>query len=101
MRHPLLDAEVLAEADGNRTRQRRMPPLTGVEDRGAHQDAYASAAEPTASVGRVTSTQLRLTQLAHGGGCSCKIPPGDLEDVVRDLVGDAGPDLLVGIDDGD
>ncbi len=28
----------LAEADGNRTRQRRLPPLTGVEDRGAHQD---------------------------------------------------------------
>ena len=28
----------LAEADGNRTHQRRIPPLTGFEDRGAHQE---------------------------------------------------------------
>ena len=43
----------------------------------------------------------RLTQYAAGGGCACKIPPGELEDVVRGLTGDAGPDLLVGLDDGD
>ena len=49
----------------------------------------------------MTSTQTRLTQFAHGGGCACKIPPGELEDVVRGLVGQAGPDLLVGLDDGD
>jgi selenide,water dikinase len=49
----------------------------------------------------VTAVDVRLTQLAHGGGCACKIPPGELEDVVRDLVGQAGPDLLVGLDDGD
>jgi selenide,water dikinase len=49
--------------------------------------------------------QTRLTQYAHGGGCACKIPPGELEAVVSGLVGDdapAGPgELLVGLDDGD
>jgi selenide,water dikinase len=49
----------------------------------------------------VTTTAYRLTQFASGGGCACKIPPGELEDVVRDLVGGAGPDLIVGLDDGD
>jgi selenide,water dikinase len=49
----------------------------------------------------MTSTTYRLTELARGGGCACKIPPGELEDVVRGLVGQAGPDLIVGIDDGD
>ncbi|HVM28970.1 MAG TPA: selenide, water dikinase SelD [Mycobacteriales bacterium] len=47
------------------------------------------------------TTTLRLTQLAKGGGCACKIPPGELEDAVRGLTGAAGPDLLVGLDDGD
>jgi len=54
----------------------------------------------------VTSTSTtRLTQYAHGGGCACKIPPGELEAVVAGLLGDerpAGPgELLVGLDDGD
>jgi selenide, water dikinase len=48
-----------------------------------------------------TPTQVRLTQYAHGGGCACKIPPGELEEIVQGLAGDAGPDLLVGLDDGD
>jgi selenide,water dikinase len=43
----------------------------------------------------------RLTSYAHGGGCACKIPAGELEDLVRGLVGDRSPDLLVGLDDGD
>ncbi|GHF02740.1 selenide, water dikinase [Amycolatopsis deserti] len=47
----------------------------------------------------------RLTQYAHGGGCACKIPPGELEDVVRGLVGrqpsDPVGELVVGLDDGD
>src|SRR3954468_8923571 len=47
------------------------------------------------------TTTYRLTQYAHGGGCACKIPPGELEEVVRGLVGDSSPDLLVGLDDGD
>lgn len=47
----------------------------------------------------------RLTQYAHGGGCACKIPPGELEDVVRGLTSatprDPVGELLVGLDDGD
>jgi selenide, water dikinase len=49
----------------------------------------------------VTTTALRLTQYASGGGCACKIPPGELEEVVRGLTGRPSPDLLVGLDDGD
>ncbi|HET8767423.1 MAG TPA: selenide, water dikinase SelD [Pedococcus sp.] len=48
-----------------------------------------------------TASALRLTQFAHGGGCACKIPPGELEDMVRDLVGEGSDDLLVGLDAGD
>ncbi len=47
------------------------------------------------------SASIRLTQYAHGGGCACKIPPGELEEIVRGLTGDPSPDLLVGLDDGD
>ncbi len=44
----------------------------------------------------------RLTQYAHGGGCACKIPPGELEAVVAGLVDhDASDDLVIGLDDGD
>ncbi|MGV9991182.1 selenide, water dikinase SelD [Streptomyces sp. NPDC003374] len=51
-------------------------------------------------------TPLRLTQFAHGGGCACKIPPGELEDVLGGLAaalpapGGAAP-LLVGLATGD
>lgn len=49
-----------------------------------------------------TTTQpYRLTQFAHGGGCACKIPPGELEDIVRGLAVPPGPDVLVGLDSGD
>jgi selenide, water dikinase len=46
-------------------------------------------------------TQTRLTEYAHGGGCACKIPPGELEEAVRGLVGQSGENVLVGLDDGD
>ncbi|MET9826518.1 selenide, water dikinase SelD [Streptomyces sp. NPDC006349] len=50
-------------------------------------------------------TPVRLTQFAHGGGCACKIPPGELEDVLGGLVrpGTASADgsLLVGLATGD
>ncbi len=48
---------------------------------------------------------VRLTEQAHGGGCACKIPPGELEGIVADLgvtgAGPAGRELLVGLDAGD
>jgi len=46
---------------------------------------------------------VRLTQYARGGGCACKIPAGELEEIVAGLHGAAQPgvDVLVGLDDGD
>jgi len=55
-------------------------------------------------------TDRRLTSYAHGGGCACKISPGELEQLVAGLrvappvsTGPAstGTRLLVGLDDGD
>ena len=42
-----------------------------------------------------------LTSFAAGGGCACKIPPGELEEAVRGLTGVTDPNVLVGLDDGD
>ncbi|WP_320775910.1 selenide, water dikinase SelD [Streptomyces sp. CRN 30] len=49
---------------------------------------------------------VRLTRYAHGGGCACKIPPGELEELVAGLTGrtpltESAGDLLVGLDSGD
>ena len=47
-------------------------------------------------------TQPRLTSLAHGGGCGCKIAPGVLRDILSNMKGFAlPPQLLVGIDTSD
>ncbi|MDI2131061.1 selenide, water dikinase SelD [Yinghuangia seranimata] len=48
----------------------------------------------------------RLTQYARGGGCACKIPPGELEAVVASLPGASGTPLasnglVVGLEHGD
>jgi len=48
-----------------------------------------------------TAVTYRLTQYARGGGCACKIPAGELEEIVAGLVGLDAPDLIVGLDDGD
>jgi len=53
----------------------------------------------------VTDLAVRLTQYAHGGGCACKIPPGELEETVSRLIPD-GPGtgiagLMVGVEHGD
>ncbi len=62
--------------------------------------------EPHVGDGTANGT-IRLTQYAHGGGCACKIPPGELEAIVSGLIGrpdDAfspAGELLVGLDDGD
>ncbi|UZJ25767.1 selenide, water dikinase SelD [Rhodococcus antarcticus] len=46
-----------------------------------------------------------LTSYAHGGGCACKIPPGELEAVVAGLrgsrPGNPAGELVVGLEDGD
>ena len=48
----------------------------------------------------------RLTQYAHGGGCACKIPPGELEAVIAGLTkpddfASMPGELLVGLEHGD
>src|SRR5918998_2159131 len=52
------------------------------------------------------TTAVRLTQYAAGGGCACKVPPGELERVLADLPGGRASgtgvgDLLVGLEHGD
>jgi selenide, water dikinase len=44
---------------------------------------------------------VRLTGYAHGGGCACKIPPGELELMLAGLSRVPSGPLLVGFDDGD
>ena len=45
---------------------------------------------------------LRLTSLAHGGGCGCKIAPGVLQDILKGMPAAAAfPDLLVGTETSD
>ncbi len=53
--------------------------------------------------GRVTDPgAFRLTQYARGGGCACKIPPGELEETISKLAPDGlGTDLIVGVEHGD
>src|SRR5215813_2105939 len=49
-----------------------------------------------------TQQSVRLTQYARGGGCACKIPPGELEEAVARLVPEHQPDdLLIGVEHGD
>ena len=44
---------------------------------------------------------IRLTSYARGGGCACKLPPGELEALLAPLSIPATPDLLVGLASGD
>jgi selenide, water dikinase len=44
---------------------------------------------------------MRLTEYAHGGGCACKIPPGELEAITEDLARIYHPSTLVGLEYGD
>src|SRR6195952_4109779 len=48
-----------------------------------------------------TTVPYRLTQYAHGGGCACKIPPGELEDIVSGLTGYDTDAVVVGLAGGD
>ena len=48
------------------------------------------------------SAEPRLTSLSHGGGCGCKIAPGVLAELLKDMPsGAAYPDLLVGSETSD
>ena len=94
----------LAETDGNRTRQTEILGLTGLKTRdppGIQTPPPPTIAAYPLEVTVIPGKLQRLTSYAHGGGCACKIPAGELEDAIRDLIGPADPDVLVGLDDGD
>jgi selenide, water dikinase len=44
---------------------------------------------------------IRLTSLAHGGGCGCKIAPGVLGEILKGSRGPIPPQLMVGIETSD
>ena len=77
-------------AAGWRSSQQRTGPTEG------------SYTEPmTAQDSRLETAAPRLTTYAHGGGCACKIPPGELESVLAALPAQSHDNVLVGLDDGD
>src|SRR5262249_7577135 len=43
----------------------------------------------------------RLTQLAHGGGCGCKLAPGVLQEILGRMPVASFPDLMVGTETSD
>ena len=97
-----------AEVDGNRTRLAEVLGHVSFEDCGGHQTPDTSQARSPAQANptyrgpvTTTATPVRLTQYAHGGGCACKIPPGELESVLTGLGRDVSGDLLVGLGTGD
>jgi selenide, water dikinase len=50
----------------------------------------------------VSQADVRLTTLAHGGGCGCKLSPGVLRELLTGIPAmQAFPDLLVGTETGD
>jgi hypothetical protein len=53
----------LAEADGNRTRQRQSLPFNGFEDRAGHQTGYASLTSPA-----ILANICRVCDRWGGGG---------------------------------
>ena len=46
--------------------------------------------------GPATTAALRLTQLSHGAGCACKLPPGLVHGLIAELPRSSDPALLVG-----
>jgi selenide,water dikinase len=51
---------------------------------------------------QIPDAPLRLTSLAHGGGCGCKIAPAVLQDILKAMpVAAVFPDLMVGAETSD
>ncbi|KAG2482329.1 hypothetical protein HYH03_018738 [Edaphochlamys debaryana] len=56
-----------------------------------------SAAAEAGADAPASPAPVRLTQLSHGGGCGCKIAPGKLQEILRNVQLDFGcKDLMVG-----
>ena len=47
------------------------------------------------------SEKIRLSQFSHGGGCSCKLRPEELSQVLKHLPHFSDPNVLVGIENRD
>src|SRR5438552_2814917 len=67
-----------------------------------HANDVAFTIAPEVRGGPLNDSPVRLTSLAHGGGCGCKLAPS----VLQELVGSAPalrsyPQLLVGTETGD
>ncbi len=64
--------------------------------------ARAASGEATHEAIKPASDQPRLTSLAHGGGCGCKVAPGLLAQILRGTARlPVPPNLLVGIETAD
>jgi selenide,water dikinase len=50
---------------------------------------------------RTSPDDVRLTELSHGAGCACKIPPGVLHPLLAELPRTSDPALLVGHESAD
>jgi selenide,water dikinase len=60
--------------------------------------------KPIQPGGEPVLSRVRLTQYGRGGGCACKIPPGELEAVLSGFMHSSGEyahELLVGVKSGD
>lgn len=79
---------------------------------GATRRPHTSAAQPTAMESnrpdpapfRKDEQMVELTRLAPGGGCACKVPAEDLENLLAQLAGlteVSDERLVVGVEDGD
>ena len=53
------------------------------------------------SIRPLARPSIRLTTMAHGGGCASKIPAGELEEAVSALSGQQYEQVVVGLEDGD
>lgn len=74
---------------------------TQLQSQPIQMQARATPALPSTANSRPTVTQMnaepRLSSLSHGGGCGCKIAPGLLADMLRDMPAPfLPPELLVG-----
>jgi hypothetical protein len=81
------------------------PPHRAAEAPAVDAEAAGSLKQKKTEWDAMTVLTRRLTSYAHGGGCACKIAPGELERMVAGLLvtppANAEARLVVGLDDGD
>jgi selenide, water dikinase len=65
-------------------------------------EGEAMNVEAPQKLASITQFETRLTALAHGGGCGCKLSPAVLRELLADMPAmQAFPQLLVGVETGD